>query len=676
MPIKMSVSQVLRAAGASLCLGCSAPGMALTDADESGVFVHLFEWSWADVADECEGWLSDKGYAAVQVSPPQESISGSQWWTRYQPVSYDIAGRSGNEAAFDDMVSRCNAVGVDIYVDMVINHMSAEKDGSGQAIDYPDVPYDGSLDFHNWSCSSINYGNRDQVQFCDLVGLNDLKTESSYVRGKIEDYFDALVAKGVHGFRIDAAKHMPATDVAAIVGAVDGSPYVFQEVIGAPGEAVQPSEYTGIADVTEFGYQYWMDYYFGVQGQSFSGLQTEIGNLMSSDSAVVFTDNHDTSRNTGNDLSYKYGDLYTVANIFMLAYPYGYPKVMSSYQWTDADAGPPSSGPNSGDACFTGNWQCEHRYRNIANMVQFRKTAAGEAVANWNDINSQAIAFGRGDKAFVVINKGGSAISPNLYTGLPDGTYCDIANADYVDGDCDDEGSAGPTVTVTSGYASFSVASLGATAIHVDAVVGGGGGGCDFSTLYLRGSFNSWASEPMSCSGSHEWTASITFGAGATFKFDRYADWSSNYGDTNADGIADAGGSNITVATAGTYSVTFNDSTLAYSLSCTAGACLGGGGNVDITFQCDNGTTYGGQSVYVVGNTAQFGNWDPAGGQILGSSAYPSWSGTFSVAQGSTPIEWKCVKREEANATAGVVWESGSNNSVTPNSSQTTYGSF
>ena len=53
-------------------------------------FVHLFEWQWDAIASECENHLGPKGYAAVQVSPPQKSVSGSQWWTRYQPVSYAI----------------------------------------------------------------------------------------------------------------------------------------------------------------------------------------------------------------------------------------------------------------------------------------------------------------------------------------------------------------------------------------------------------------------------------------------------------------------------------------------------------------------------------------------------------------------------------------------------------
>lgn len=30
--------------------------------------VHLFEWKWNDIADECENFLAPKGYGAVQVS--------------------------------------------------------------------------------------------------------------------------------------------------------------------------------------------------------------------------------------------------------------------------------------------------------------------------------------------------------------------------------------------------------------------------------------------------------------------------------------------------------------------------------------------------------------------------------------------------------------------------------
>lgn len=35
---------------------------------QRGVIVHLFEWSYPEIAKECEEFLSPKGFAGVQVS--------------------------------------------------------------------------------------------------------------------------------------------------------------------------------------------------------------------------------------------------------------------------------------------------------------------------------------------------------------------------------------------------------------------------------------------------------------------------------------------------------------------------------------------------------------------------------------------------------------------------------
>lgn len=63
--------------------------------------------------------------------------------------------------------------------------------------------------------------------------------------------------------RVDAAKHMWPSDLAAIYGKLNNlnkefgfrpnaKPYIFQEVIYHGNEAIQPQEYTGVGDVTEF----------------------------------------------------------------------------------------------------------------------------------------------------------------------------------------------------------------------------------------------------------------------------------------------------------------------------------------------------------------------------------------------------------------------------------------
>ena len=103
------------------------------------------------------------------------------------------------------------------------------------------------------------------------------------------------------------------------------------------------------------------------------------------------------------------------------------------------------------------------------------------------------------------------------------------------------------------------------------------------------------------------------------------------------------------------------------------------GGDANVTFTCNNGNTYWGQSVYVVGNIAQLGGWNPANGVQMDAPSYPTWTKTVAV-PANTAIHWKCVKREESDPTAGVEWQPGTqNNQVTSGNAGTTVtssGSF
>jgi hypothetical protein len=67
----------LSAVAAATFLG-SATAIQAQAAPQRSVFVHLFEWPWADIAQEC-AYLGEKGYAAVQVSPPNEHVQGTEW---------------------------------------------------------------------------------------------------------------------------------------------------------------------------------------------------------------------------------------------------------------------------------------------------------------------------------------------------------------------------------------------------------------------------------------------------------------------------------------------------------------------------------------------------------------------------------------------------------------------
>lgn len=452
------------------------------------VFVHLFEWKWSDVAKECETYLGPKGFAAVQISPAAEHVraAGNPWWQRYQVASYRVESRSGTRAEFANMVQRCKAVGVDIYADVIVNHM-ASGSGTGYAgTAYQHYVYPGiyqNQDFHHCPGDGDihNYQDRWEVQNCELVDLADLNTSSDYVRGKIASYLQDLKSLGVAGFRIDAAKHIPAGDVANIVSRVSGAPYVFQEVIDLGGEPIVASEYFGSGDVTEFKVSSEIGRVFKTGNLAWLANFGTAWGFMPSDSAIVFTDNHDNQRGHGgggNVVTHKDGQLYNLANVFLLAWPYGYPALMSSYAFTNADAGPPSDangntiGPWATGTLNCGTtWICEHRRRAIGNMVAFHNvTQAAFSVSNWWDNGANQIAFSRGALGFVAINKEGSALTRTFTTGLPAGTYCDVIHGDPSGTTC-----SGPTVTVDSaGRATITVAAMDAVALHVNATTSGG----------------------------------------------------------------------------------------------------------------------------------------------------------------------------------------------------------
>lgn len=413
--------------------------LAYTDSNcgEKQVIVHLFEWSHADVARECETFLGPAGFCGVQVSPVNEHIQGGQWWTRYQPVSYKLQSRSGTEAEFKDMVNRCNAAGVKVIADVVFNHMSGPGSGTGTAgssydhgsEQYPGVPF-GPTDFHQPSCEINNYNDQYNVRFCNLVGLRDLDGGKEYVRQKIADFMTNLINLGVKGFRVDAAKHMWPGDMAAIIDRlpdVDGKrPLMIHEVIDQGGEAISMTEYFELGKVTEFKAS--TNVFPCVRNGIDFGCLQNYPNGMSDGYGLValtFVDNHDNQRNHGgggNIVTYKDSYDYKLATGFHLAHPYAFKRVMSSYDFTDTDAGPPGSGPAAWPNTCGNGWICEHRWSPIYGMVQFANKMTGEGIENWQ-VKDGTLGFSRGAKGFFAM---GNLNNVQFYTGMPDGEYCDL----------------------------------------------------------------------------------------------------------------------------------------------------------------------------------------------------------------------------------------------------------
>ncbi|XP_069825113.1 pancreatic alpha-amylase-like [Dendropsophus ebraccatus] len=480
--------------------------------------VHLFEWRWDDIAEECERYLGPNGFAGVQISPPNENVvitdPSRPWWERYQPISYKICTRSGDEQQFRDMVTRCNNVGVFVYADAVINHMCGSGYGkettcgspyNAETKDFPAVPY-SYRDFNDGKCKNEhgaieNYEDEKEVRDCRLENLLDLATGKDYVRGKIAEYMNHLIDIGVAGFRYDASKHMWPGDLKAISQQLHNlntqwfpsgaRPFIYQEVIDLGGEKVSADQYLDVGFVTEFKYGVDLGAVIRkLEGKKMADLKNwgEEWGLIPHYRALAFTDNHDNQRGHGaggsSILTFFEARSYKMAVGFMLAHPYGLTRVMSSYSWprTFVDGediynwiGPPMNPdgsikhvPINADSTCGDDWVCEHRWRQIKNMVIFRNTVNFQPLTNWWDNGGNQIAFGRGDKGFIVFNNEEAGMDVTLNTGLPAGTYCDVISGQKEETRC-----TGIEINVSdNGSASFRISNLAEdpfVAIHVGA---------------------------------------------------------------------------------------------------------------------------------------------------------------------------------------------------------------
>ncbi|MEU8007675.1 carbohydrate-binding module family 20 domain-containing protein [Catellatospora sp. NPDC049111] len=710
-PLAAALASVLLAAAlTAVALLRPTPDLVPAKADANpgnrDVIVHLFQWPWASIANECTTVLGPKGFGAVQVSPPQEHVvlSGQSypWWQDYQPVSYQLVSRRGDRAAFANMVTTCHNAGVKIYVDAVVNHMAGgASTGTGSnGSTYSHYNYPGiyqNQDFHhcgrNGNDDIVAWGDRWEVQNCELVDLSDLATETSYVRGKLTAYLNDLVSLGVDGFRVDAAKHMPVADLQAILGGVSGSPYVFHEVI--EDSAFPPGEYAGIGDVTEFRYG-------DVVGNAFRDANlSNLNNLASQmalagGDAVNFIDNHDTQRNGRARLTYKNGQTHALAAAFSLAYPYGTPQLMSSFTFSNNEAGPPAAGNGVTNQVTCGSgWECEHRKTVVANLVGFHNAVNGTGVANWTSPSSSRIAFGRGSVGFAAFNRDGAAWTTTFSTGLPAGVYCNVATGDFTAGTC-----TGGTVTVNgSGQAAVTVAANSALAIYTGALVGTSPSGtpsptpsgtaCSSAAVTFEsntttttgqnvfiagsiaqlGSWNTANAVAMSGTAYPVWRASVNLPAGTAFEY-KYIKKDAS-GNVTWESIANRARAVPTGACAVTWSETWNvpgGTTPSPSASPTASpsaspspspsgsACA----SIAAAFSV-SATTAWGQNVYVVGSIPALGNWNTANAVALSSAAYPVWTATITLPT-STTFAYKYIKKDAAGT---VTWESDPNRSRT-----------
>lgn len=452
--VRVIVQVTLLVAACLLVLSPPAPSRDVQPAGRD-VIAQMSGWNWRSVGRECHDTLGPLGYGAVQIEPPEEHTvlpeQGYPWWESYSAVSYRLDSRWGTRAELADLVHSCHAAGVQVYANVVINNMSALSGcGVGSAgspychYSYPAVPY-GDNDFHHCGTPSDNiqdYRNRYQVFHCQTFGAADLATETDRVRDRIGGYLNDLLSLGVDGFRIDSAKFMPPEDISAIEQRLTRPAFVYQEVLYDYQGPVRPEEYLATGDVMDARYAGSLSAVFR-RGRL--ATLRDFTSPLPSGRSVVFVANHDTVHN-GSTLSYADPGQYLLAHAFMLAWPYGRPKVFSDYAFTGYDQPPPSDARGRAEdaVCGTAPWQCEHSWPGIAGMIGFHAHVPGLPVVDWFDDGGNLIAFGRGDAGYLVLNGGDTAVTEHTFhTSLPAGSYCNVLNGPPREGFC-----AGPAYRI------------------------------------------------------------------------------------------------------------------------------------------------------------------------------------------------------------------------------------
>ena len=157
-------------------------------------------WSWRMIIDHLP-MIAQAGYTAILISPHQKSCGG-QWSLGYDPydfTSFDSA--HGTEHELTELIQKAHASRIQVYADMVLNHMCTNN--------FQGYPRFSKDDFHDNGRITDNTSNQWDLENRALTGLDDLNHESPYVRGELWNFLVKTNNKGFDGYRWDAAKHVP-----------------------------------------------------------------------------------------------------------------------------------------------------------------------------------------------------------------------------------------------------------------------------------------------------------------------------------------------------------------------------------------------------------------------------------------------------------------------------------
>lgn len=616
---------------------------------------------WAGITQKItDGYLTGMGITAIWISSPVENITSIDpsnnsaayhgYWGRdfFQTNEY-----FGSVSDFVELINTAHANGIKVIIDFAPNHTSTAEYGDMVFPENGNLYRDGTLisGFNNDTQNIFNheswtdFSTWENSIYHSMYGLADLNQMNSTVDTYLKDSIDMWLDLGVDGIRVDAVKHMPMGWQSNWLSAIyeEHETFVFGEWFS--GSTGNDSEMTGFANesgmsLLEFRLANAIRNTLGSGTMSMQELYSVMVDREQSykeiNDQVTFIDNHDMSRfmtlanGNGRALENAYVIMMTSSGIPTIYY--------GSEQYATGDNDPYNRGDMPGFSTTSTAYQV------IAKLAALRKSNAAVAYGTTQErwMNSDVLVYERtfgNSVVLVAVNKSSSQGYDigGAYTALPDGQHADVL--------CNLLG--GGTLTVTDGTVGTYYLQAGQAAVwqysttdttpvigNIDPLVGIAG-----NIVTITGS------------GFGSTTGAVHFGTNAA----QVVSWSDSLIQVQVPAVT-AGYYDIAVTTSAGAAVSNYDEFKVLTGSQTA-----------VRFIVQNATTEYGQSVYLVGNCVELGNWDTS--KAIGPfynatetiASYPDWFFDVSVPEGYN-LEFKFIKKD---ADGNVIWESGTNHAYT-----------
>ena len=198
------------------------------------VFVYSFYDSDGDGIGDLQGviekldYLTDMGINGIWLMP----IMPSTTYHKYDTTDYmDIDPEYGTMEDFDTLLTECHNRGINVIIDLAMNHSSSKHSWFTTATDYlkslpegaePDVNECPYIEYYNFS-KEYNSG-YSSIEGTDWYyeanfwsEMPDLNLSNENVRKEFENIASFWLGKGVDGFRLDAVKEFVSGDTATNV---------------------------------------------------------------------------------------------------------------------------------------------------------------------------------------------------------------------------------------------------------------------------------------------------------------------------------------------------------------------------------------------------------------------------------------------------------------------------